>query len=93
MYGCDVCSYDSGERICNGLCTADEDQAEVERKRAELRGKVLALLPRHYDEAEQKAVEEIVTALMHVVIGDMWYTGFSPFRHIGEIVKPLALLE
>ena len=91
-FGCEVCSHDEGERICTGLCTAEEDQALVEKQREELHAKVMALLPRECGEVEQHAVEQIVDALTHIVIGDAWATGFYPFRRIGEVVKPLVEL-
>ena len=40
-YGCEYCSWDGGERFCNGVCTGDEVMADAERRSAELAKQVL----------------------------------------------------
>lgn len=59
-FGCDECAYSEGDRFCTGVCTAVEDQKNIEKARDELCGKILALLHPHYNSTEQAVVEKIV---------------------------------
>jgi hypothetical protein len=60
----------------------------VQKQRDDLRDKILAPLPVHYDADEQKAVEQIILALTCVVIPNAWEDGFDPFDHIVKTAAP-----